>query len=342
MSSTLVYHHQSAVRLWLAACLLLVALMVLVGGYTRLSGSGLSITEWKPIHGAIPPLSLEQWEEEFDSYKASPQYQKVNKGMSLDEFKTIFWPEFLHRLLGRAIGIVFFIPLVFFSLKRAISGRFSMRLLFIFMLGGVQGGVGWLMVASGLIDTPYVSHIKLALHLSIAFLIFALLLWALLDVKRAAHNPAPQSVLWSFKLWFAALCVQIVLGAFVAGLHGGLIYNTWPSMNGQFIPDGLFSMPSLVDNVLLNLTLIQFMHRKLAFLVVFGFYLWWFFTQKFARNSQVNKVALAIAAIVALQFLLGVITLLNQAPLDLALAHQMMALVLFGLATAQLHALTGK
>ena len=182
-----------AVSRWLLLCAALVALMVAVGGYTRLSGSGLSITEWKPVHGVIPPLSEAQWEEEFAAYRASPQYEKINRGMSLLEFKEIFWPEYLHRLLGRAVGLVFFIPFIYFAWKRAFPARFGVRLLGIFALGGFQGLMGWWMVKSGLVDNPHVSHLRLAAHLALAFALFALLLWSALDIKPPTHTSPTSS-----------------------------------------------------------------------------------------------------------------------------------------------------
>ena len=209
--------------------------MVVLGGYTRLSGSGLSITEWKPLHGALPPLNDVQWQEEFANYRATPQYAKVNEGMELPEFKSIYWPEYLHRLLGRVMGLVFFLPLLFFALKRAFTMRFGIRLTGIFALGGLQGAVGWIMVASGLIDQPYVSHLKLALHLGLAFILFALLLWTWLDVAQGGRritdegktfSPRQSSLFLSlYYTWFGLLCLQILYGALMSGLHAGHVYK---------------------------------------------------------------------------------------------------------------------
>jgi heme a synthase len=334
------------VALWLCICLLLVTCMVLVGGYTRLSGSGLSITEWKPIHGIIPPMNEEQWQEEFDSYRASPQYQKVNMDMGLEAFKSIFWPEYWHRVLGRSIGFVFFLPLVFFALRRKITPRFALRLLAIFALGGLQGLVGWIMVKSGLVDTPYVSHFKLALHLAIAFLIFALILWALLDLSASRQNSYPRmSGNWvrlasraikTYKWWFTLLCLQIVFGAFVAGLHAGLIYNTYPTMNGAWLPSELWTDPSIWHSPVW----MQFIHRTLALVVAFGFIIWWYLQRAYVTNNHLGKVAFGVALFIAIQFSLGVLTLLHQAPLPLALVHQMCALALFGLSVTLLYRLT--
>lgn len=344
MPLSFVTRDRGAVLLWLTCCLFLVASMVFVGGYTRLSGSGLSITEWKPIHGAIPPIGVEEWEEEFAAYRATPQYEKINKGMTMDEFKTIYWPEYFHRLLGRAIGFVFLAPFVAFALRRSITKPFALRLLGIFALGGLQGTVGWLMVASGLVSAPYVSHFKLALHLSIAFLIFALLLWAWLDVGRnrraATFRNTPSGVLSYYRLWFGLLVVQIVYGAFVAGLHAGLIYNTFPTMNGQWIPDEIMAMSPFYNNFFLNHATVQFIHRVIAVLLLPAFLLWWNYARIHVKTSVFNKLSAAILLVIALQVTLGVLTLIHQVPLPLALAHQMTALLLFALTTALLHDLT--
>lgn len=340
----LIHHDRKAIAWWLAICALLVFGMVFIGGYTRLSGSGLSITEWKPLHGTIPPLNQAQWEEEFAAYKESPQYQKVNHGMVLDEFRTIFWPEFIHRLLARGIGVVFFLPLLVFVARRSLSRRFGVRLAGIFLLGGLQGIIGWLMVKSGLVNDPHVSHFRLALHLSVALLILGLLTWALMDVLYESYAKAKDKgnsfrylrVRNSYLFWFLALCLQIILGALVAGLHAGLIYNTWPDMNGGFLPS--------VDHIDLNQVgyspdIVQFLHRRVAEIVAFGFLFWWYCNRGYVRKTALGKRCAAVAAVIGLQFTLGVLTLLHSAPLPLALAHQMMAVVLYLLAVILLYSL---
>ena len=335
----LVIADRKAIACWLFACLLLVALMVVVGGYTRLSGSGLSITAWKPVHGAIPPLSENAWEEEFAAYRQSPQYLKVNTGMTLEEFKAIYWPEYLHRLLGRAIGFVVLVPLLIFAARKSLTRAFAWRLLGIFLLGGLQGAIGWYMVKSGLANDPHVSHFRLALHLSVAFAIFGLLLWTFLDVilsaakdPLAVGDPSPSAqddmVVYKYIFWFSLLCLQIVFGALVAGLHAGLIYNTWPTMNGEWLPEGLLTNP-----ISENLTLIQFIHRWLAVAVAAGFLGWWY-----AHRHAVNtRLCTAVTAIIAAQFLLGVLTLIHVVPLPLALMHQWTALLLFAAAMALMY-----
>lgn len=325
--------HHNAVAAWLAVCLLLITAMVFVGGYTRLSGSGLSITEWKPIHGVVPPLTISEWEEEFAAYKTSPQYQKINKGMSLDEFKTIFWPEYWHRVLGRLIGAVFFFPLLYFALTGCLSKRFGWRLAGIFLLGGLQGAVGWIMVKSGLQNDPHVSHLKLAMHLSLAFSLFGLILWAQLDIKKKSNPQSPMPK--AYILWFTLLCLQIVYGAFMAGLRAGLVYNTWPTMNGEWLPAELRAE----GGVIYNLTMVQFIHRTLAVIVALGFIFWWYRNRAYVKNNHLGKAAAGVAVVIALQFALGVLTLIHAVPLPLALAHQMTALLLFALSVVLLHRL---
>jgi len=341
MDSSQIYRDRPAIILWLTLCTLLIALMVLVGGYTRLSGSGLSITVWKPIHGTLPPLSDSDWQEEFAAYQASPQYRKINSDMRLEEFKSIFWPEFLHRLLGRIIGAVFMLPLIVFALRRSISRTLVWRLIAIFALGGLQGLMGWLMVKSGLVDMPSVSHIRLALHLGLAFAIFGLILWILLSltVLRDPLIKVNAAQYRWYRIWFTGLCLQIVYGAFMAGLHAGLFYNTWPTMNGQWLPDGLVSALPWYGNLSENLIMIQFIHRKLAVLLAVGFLFWWWSYREYAKSGPLGKMCIGVALILAVQFTLGVATLLNLVPLPLALAHQMTALVLFAASVVLLHTL---
>ena len=327
---------------WLTLCATLVVAMVFVGGYTRLSGSGLSITKWKPIHGVIPPQNEQEWVEEWELYKQTPQYSAINKGMSVEEFKAIFWPEFFHRLLGRVIGIVFLIPLVFFTLNKSLAPRFALRLLFIFALGGVQGFMGWYMVKSGLSNNIYVSHFRLAAHLSLALLLLGLLIWAILSSRAQPRDLAtPQDPSTSLRVtyiaWFTLLCLQILYGAFMAGLHCGLIYNSYPSMNGEWLPSALWEPNFGPMNFFENCATVQFIHRTLPILLVLGFVSWWFFNRAYVKDKKLSKIAFAIALVLALQFVLGVLTLVNVVPLGLGLIHQMMAILLFGLGVVLLH-----
>jgi cytochrome c oxidase assembly protein subunit 15 len=346
MLSSPIIRDRCAILIWLMLCIQLVASMVLVGGYTRLSGSGLSITQWKPIHGVFPPNGDIEWQEEFSFYKNTPQYKLINNDISLDGFKTIFWPEFIHRLLGRIVGLVFAIPLFVFLIRRSISKEFFWRMAGILALGGLQGGIGWIMVKSGLQDAPYVSHTKLALHLSLAFIIFALILWTILDIVNSgkpAKKYSSESIknsakyhLTFYKTWFSLLCVQIVFGGFMAGLHAGLIYNTWPTMNGEFFPSDAFTSSSpandsssLAINMLRNIAFIQFIHRTLAALLVAIFAVWWYSYREYIRINRLTNACVLVASIIFIQFTLGVLTLIYNVPLDIALAHHFTALLLW-------------
>lgn len=320
------------VAFWLAVCALLVALMVVIGGYTRLSGSGLSITQWKPIHGIIPPLSDADWLAEFNAYKATPQYAKINAGMSMEEFRTIFWPEYTHRALGRIIGFVFFLPLLYFALRRRITWPFVLRLLFIFSLGGLQGFAGWYMVQSGLINDPFVDHLRLAFHLGLAFLIFALLLSAWFDVAKPRPETTEKPPGRLFLPFLTLLLfIQIIFGAMLAGLHGGLIYNTFPLMNGEWLPSAAWYMQPLWKNPIENIAAVQFIHRWLAKILIALYALWWWKKGRHTTDLSARKLAHAVLVAFLLQATLGVLTLLNVVPLPLALAHQLTGLLLFAL-----------
>ena len=352
MVSSLIIRDRRSVLIWLTICLLFVALMVLVGGYTRLSGSGLSITKWKPIHGIIPPINIQEWQEEFAAYQATPQYKMVNSDMSLEGFKEIFWPEYIHRILGRIIGVIFLLPMLFFVMRRSISKSFFWRMVGIFALGGLQGAIGWIMVKSGLQDIPYVTHTKLALHLSLAFIIFALILWALLVIARensdrgnpsnwidSSATPSRNDALKLYKLWFFLLFIQIIFGGLMAGSHAGLIYNTWPTMNGEFFPSELLSTSFFTYNILENIVFIQFTHRTLAIFIGGSFLFWFYLYKEYIRLNHLRNWCVLIAATILLQFILGVITLLYHVPLEIALAHQMVALVLWAFAVVLLYKL---
>lgn len=340
MTPLLTRDHRPVV-LWLFVCALLVVSMVVLGGYTRLSGSGLSITAWKPLHGTLPPMSDADWQEEFDAYKQSPQYRKVNTDMDMEGFKAIFWPEFLHRLLGRLIGAAFVLPLIAFALRKSLSRRFGWRLAGIFALGGLQGLMGWLMVKSGLVDMPHVSHLRLAAHLALALLIFSLILWALMDILQPIQGKRPpNSAAGWYKIWLFLVALQLVLGAFMAGLKGGLIYNTYPTMNGQWIPDGIGAMTPFYRNFIENITTIQFMHRTLAVAVALGFLFWWYSYHRYVRNNALGRGCMRVAFIIVVQFILGVLTLLYHSPLTLALFHQLVAVILLAQALVVFHAIT--
>lgn len=309
---------------WLFAVAGLVALMVAIGGLTRLTESGLSIVEWKPITGWLPPLSEAAWMSEFEKYKQFPEYQKINVGMTLDGFKQIFWLEYIHRLLGRLIGLAFALPLLWFWIKRRIPAGLHGHLLAMLLLGGAQGGIGWFMVKSGLVDHPDVSHYRLTLHLGMAFGIFAYLLWGALSLRRAPRMQSPAG--GGLAILFVALVfLQILSGGLVAGLNAGLAYNTWPLMDGKFIPDGLGAASPLWLNIFENALTIQFQHRMIAYLVLLLAVLIWL-TFKGRVSNGGRHVVLAT---VSLQVLLGIGTLLMHVPVFMGVLHQAGALLVF-------------
>lgn len=316
------------IRAWLIFMAFLVFCMVIVGGATRLTDSGLSITEWQPLLGAIPPLSDADWQLAFEKYKLIPEAQTVNAGMSLDEFKFIYWWEWSHRFLGRFIGLAFFLPLAFFAITRVISRKLLTRLLLIFILGGLQGGLGWYMVASGLVGRVDVSQYRLAAHLTVAVLIFAALLWVAFDLGyvRQWRNARRSRLAIAMVM---LLLLQIAAGGFVAGLDAGMGYNTWPLMDGAIVPKGLLVMTPWWKNLFENALTVQFDHRILAYAVVLLAAMQWLR----ARSPSALLVLLAGLA----QFALGVWTLLWQVPLAAALAHQGGALILLAAALWHLH-----
>jgi cytochrome c oxidase assembly protein subunit 15 len=324
-----------AISNWLLIVAALVFLMVVVGGITRLTESGLSITRWEPVSGSIPPLNAEQWEAEFNAYKATPEYKKVNRGMSLGEFKQIYFWEFVHRLLGRLIGAAFALPLLWFAWKRAIPRGYGWRLAGLFALGGLQGAIGWWMVASGLVDRPDVSHIRLAVHLMAALLIFAALIWTALDLRQLAERPGSAPTRMStLAIWtFSALALQILFGAYVAGLDAGYGFNSWPKMGEEWFPSGTPMMTPWFTNLVDNPVVVQFVHRWLAFAAA-GLVLalaWAASRRGFAAHAA------AAAGAVILQLLLGIATLLSGVDLEIAVAHQAMGALLLAAVVAAAH-----
>jgi heme a synthase len=336
--------HTRAIRLWLFAVAGLVFAMVLVGGATRLTESGLSITEWQPVMGALPPMSEEQWQAEFQKYQAIPQYRELNQGMSLDAFKTIFWWEWTHRLIGRLIGVVFLLPLLWFLWRGWVGPSLRGRLLLIFGLGALQGAVGWWMVASGLVHRVEVSQYRLATHLVLACVIYIAILWTALGLGNGRAS-APSSRLRASAVGLLILVlVQIYLGALVAGLRAGYIYNTWPSIDGGFVPGAarLFSMTPLWRNFFENPLTVQFDHRMLAYTIWTCAALHAFDVARTIRKGRALAGALVLFAAVTLQAALGIWTLLMVAPLSLSLAHQAMAMVVLTAAVVHAQRLTGQ
>jgi heme a synthase len=319
------------VSTWLFACAGLVAAMVVVGGVTRLTHSGLSIVEWKPLIGAIPPLSERDWIEVFEKYKKTPEGMIVNATMTLAGFKKIFFWEYVHRLLGRAIGVVFVVPLAWFFAKKAIARDLAVRLSGIFGLGGLLGALGWYMVASGLVDEPRVSPYRLAAHLGLAFAILALMLWIAIDLRRDPESDAhSKTQLARPALALSALIFAMVLsGAFVAGTHAGFAFNTWPLMAGQIIPGGLFAIDPWWRNPFENVTLVQLDHRMLAYVVAGVVTAMWWKCRKAELPTRARLAANALLGALCLQVALGITTLLLVVPVPLAAAHQSGAVLLF-------------
>ncbi len=326
---------QKPVAIWLFAVAGLVALMVLVGGATRLTDSGLSITEWAPVTGAVPPLSDAAWAAEFEKYRQTPEYARVNAGMSMAEFQFIYWWEWGHRFLGRLIGLAFAVPLIIFWLTKRIGRADLPVLLGLFVLGGMQGVVGWWMVASGLVDRVDVSHYRLATHLGLATLIFAALLWVGAGYARRAGMLAQADAAPAF-VRPAALAIaggaflQLILGAFVAGLRAGKTYNTWPLMDGRFVPEGYFAhgLTGLFETA----GGVQFNHRLGAYALTIGVGAFLVPILRTDTPMRLRRASLTLGVVVAGQVLLGVWTVLAAAPLALGLAHQAGALLLISCA----------
>jgi cytochrome c oxidase assembly protein subunit 15 len=329
--------YNRAIAWWLLGVAALIAVMVLVGGATRLTESGLSIVEWKPVAGALPPLDTAQWTQAFEAYKTIPQYRELNAGMSLSEFKIIFWWEWSHRLLGRVIGIVFLLPFLWFLWRGALRADLQRRLWLIFGLGALQGAVGWWMVASGLSQRVEVSQYRLATHLVLALLIFAGIVWTL----RRLADRAPSIASSRLKITSIALLVltfvQLYLGALVAGLRAGKVYNTWPDIDGALVPSAarLFFEAPWWRNLFDNALTVQFEHRMTAYALL-ATAVWHVVDaiRSRAGTSAVNG-ALWLLAVITLQATLGILTLLNQVPIDLALAHQAVAIAVLTFAVFQ-------
>jgi cytochrome c oxidase assembly protein subunit 15 len=332
----------TAVRWWLIGVAALIALMVLVGGATRLTESGLSIVEWKPVAGTLPPLTHAQWQEAFEGYKKIPQYRELNAGMTLGEFKTIFWWEWSHRLLGRFIGVAYLLPFLYFLWRGGLSAELKRRLWLIFALGGLQGAVGWWMVASGLTQRTEVSQYRLAAHLILALVIFSAIVWTVQRMKARPAVTAPARLRFFSQMLLGLTFLQIYFGALVAGLRAGRAYNTWPTIDGAFIPSAerlFFETPwwrNLFDNVLT----VQFEHRMTAYLLL-AVALWQAIDALRARAAGVVAGgAWVMLAGVLLQATLGILTLLGQVPIDLALSHQAVAIVVLTIAVVNVERLS--
>jgi len=373
----------SAIATWLLVCCLLVAAIAVIGGVTRLTHSGLSITEWQPVVGALPPLDGAQWQAAFDNYQATPEYREVNHGMTLAEFKAIFWWEYFHRLLGRAIGFAVLLPLGWFALRRRIPPRIAWPLAGVFALGLLQGALGWYMVKSGLADRVSVSQYRLVAHLALALAIYALTLWIALGILSGARNRSPSppsggeregpvaqrwegevgagsgsgirpltptlspdgaervSFAWrrAAEAIIGLVALTIIAGGFVAGLHAGLTYNTFPLMDGSFVPAGYAQLKPFALNWFENIAAVQFNHRVLAMTTAAAVVLLWVVGTRAALPRPARLALHALVAAAALQFALGVTTLLLVVPVPLGAAHQAGAVALLTAAIVFRHAL---
>ena len=324
-----------AVAWWLLSVAALVALMVVVGGVTRLTESGLSIVYWKPVSGILPPLTAEAWQEEFALYRTSPEYMIVNTGMSLAEFKTIYWWEYGHRLLGRLIGVAFAVPLGIFALRRRVPAGYGLRLLGLLALGSFQGLLGWYMVQSGLVDEPEVSQYRLAAHFMLAMAIFSLLVWTALDLlsgRGAGDGPLAGRLAWGL---LGLTVLQLTLGAFVAGMKAGLVYNSWPLMGSGILPPDLWQLEPLWLNLTENRVTVQFLHRMSGYALVLaalGAAVW-----LYSRGTPSRHLAAALAGACLVQMTLGIATLLAYVPVGLGAAHQAGGVAVLTLSVVFLH-----
>ncbi len=321
---------QKAIAIWLLVCCATIFGMIILGGITRLTGSGLSMVQWEPIMGILPPLNQTEWQESFLLYQQFPEYQLKNFHMSLDDFKSIFWFEYGHRLLGRSIGMIFLLPFLFFLFKRKIEKALTPKLITMFVLGGLQGLMGWYMVKSGLVNDPHVSQYRLTAHLGLAIVIYGYMLWVALGllypkINNDKHNPSLSrlALIISTVIFITALS-----GGFVAGTHAGFAFNTFPLMDGRLIPVGLFDLSPVWRNFFENIVTVQFDHRVLATLLFLLIPVFWFKAGKLELAPLAKTGSHLLLAALALQITLGISTLLLVVPVALAAAHQAGAIVL--------------
>lgn len=313
---------------WLLSGCFLIFLMVFLGGATRLTHSGLSMVNWS-LFGSVPPGNEAEWNHLFEQYKQYPEYKHVNFNFSVEEFKSIFWWEYIHRLTGRFMGLLFIIPFLFFWITRKLSRKLFFQLFILLLMGAAQGFIGWYMVKSGLVNDPDVSHYRLALHLIAAFLTFSYTFWIALSVRFSGY-PEPFFFKINRLLWvlFPLLMLQIMYGAFVAGTDGGMVFNTWPKMGNQWVPEAVTALSPLYLNFTEGIAGIQFIHRYLAY-IVFGLIIYiWYAAKRLNTSVAQRRGIIALVILVVIQFLLGVFTLLYAVPISLGVLHQLGAFVL--------------
>ncbi len=324
-----------AIAVWVSILFAMVAAMILIGGMTRLTDSGLSITEWKPVTGVLPPIGADAWAEEFKKYQASPEYRLQNTGMTLAEFKSIFWWEWAHRLLGRMVGLVWAAGMLWFWLRKQIPAGWGMRMFSLGLLGGLQGAVGWWMVSSGLVGRMVdVASYRLAIHLGLAFAIFGIMAWFVFELRREpadllqARRIRDRGLMRLATVLAVALFVQILLGALVAGIDAGRNYPTWPDMAGAFLPPESFENTPLWSNFFENPALVQFNHRMMGYLVfALGLFAWW--RSRKSPLADLRRRFDWVAGLLLVQVTLGIFTVLYSAPVDIAIVHQLGAVVVF-------------
>lgn len=334
------------IAIWLLVCCATIYAMIILGGVTRLTGSGLSMVQWEPVMGVLPPLNQAEWEEAFLLYQQFPEYKLKNFSMSLDEFKSIFWFEYGHRLLGRSIGIIFLLPFLFFLVKGRINRALTSKLITMFVLGGLQGLMGWYMVKSGLVNDPHVSQYRLTAHLSLAIIIYAYMFWVALDLLYPNVDDKLKST--NRKLGQLSLIITAIIfitalsGGFVAGTRAGFAFNTFPLMDGRLIPAGLFELSPAWRNFFENIVTVQFNHRLMAtvlFLIIPAF---WWLAGKSQLEPRVRTGLHLLLAALALQLTLGITTLLLVVPVSFAAAHQAGAVLLLTASLYVSHQLRGR
>lgn len=329
------------VIIWLLSGCVLLFIMVMVGGITRLTNSGLSMTDWHLVTDTFPPTSDQAWNEAFEEYKKFPEYQKINihKDFTMDDYKFIYFWEWFHRFIGRIIGIVFIIPFIYFLIKKKLDSETIKKCIILLFMGGFQGFLGWFMVKSGLIDNPDVSHYRLALHLTFAFITFAYTLWVALDLIYPNKNEVILPLRKLARIAMVVLIIQIIYGGFVAGLNAGLIHNHWPLMSeGKVIHETVWmEQPTIVKNLTEGKSGVQFVHRTMAYVVVGLIILLFIKSRKYSLSTIQYKSVKTLVLFVFIQFILGIFTLLFHVPLWLGLAHQLMAFLLLSAMTFTLH-----
>lgn len=335
--------NRKQIQMWLYSILLLCLAIVLVGGATRLTGSGLSITEWKPIHGVIPPIGVEQWQEEFLKYQQIAQYKLLNRDMTLSAFKVIFWWEWAHRILGRLVGLVALIGLIWFWATKHIEKNILLQLTVVPILIAFQGFIGWWMVASGIgqSDLTSVSQYRLAFHLITACFVIVFVTYLSRGLTEYSEKPANRKIQY-FAGWFVVLIlIEIYLGALVAGLHAGKVYNTWPLMDGQIIPDGLLQHNPVWLNLFENPLTVQFIHRFFAYFLFIAAVVHALYVRSNVPHSTHSRRAFFMCIMIILQAILGILTLLHEVPISLGLIHQTVALVILCFSVAHWRATKG-